>query len=468
MAVLVVTIALAGLAAAGAGYCLFAAAALRRLLANARRAYERRGRPTLPVSLLVPVAGADPAFPASARDFLAQRYEGGHEVVFCVLDPDDRGAIDAARAAIAEAGLPPERARVSVGDGRSAGPNRKVSNLAQGIACARHDVIAMADADMRPAPDFLERLVAPLVDPAVALSTSLYRGHEPRGIGGAFEALAIDADFIPSVAVAQALEPVRFALGAAIALRRAALAAVGGIEPLGRYIGEDYHLGRLVAERVGPVEFAPAVLPTHVGRMSVAAHIRHQVRWARTVRAQRPAGYLGLVATNPLVPALAALALARTPWAAALVAAVIAVRAAASIAGAATLGSSGALGRAALLPAHDLVRFGIWLAGALGGDVVWRGRRYRIARDGVIVPSEADPERLEAGAQAAAPQRRELRVVRAVGRVAGVEVDLGEARLEPLEEPLDEALGHAERPQDAVAPRGMGDPGLPGAAHGAA
>ncbi|HVY63047.1 MAG TPA: glycosyltransferase, partial [Planctomycetota bacterium] len=288
MAALVVTIALAALSAAGAGYCVFAAAALARLLARARREHHGRGRPVAPVSLLVPVAGADPAFPESARDFLAQRDAGEHEVVFCVLDPADRGAIEAARAAIAAAKLPAERARVAVGNGRSSGPNRKVSNLAQGIAAARFDVIAMVDADMRPEPDFLERLVAPLLDRGAALSTSLYRGHDPRGVGGAFEALAIDADFIPSVAVAQALEPVRFALGAAIALRREALAAIGGIEPLGRYIGEDYHLGRLVAERVGPVAFAPAVLPTHIGHMTLAAHVRHQVRWARTVRAQRP------------------------------------------------------------------------------------------------------------------------------------------------------------------------------------
>src|SRR5262245_40882323 len=130
MAVLVVTIALAGLAAAGAGYCVFAAVALRRLLAAAGRDYERRRGAPEPVSLLVPLAGADPAFPASARDFLAQRYAGALEVIFCVLDPADRGAVEAARAAVAESGLPPERARVAVGDGRSSGPNRKVSNLA--------------------------------------------------------------------------------------------------------------------------------------------------------------------------------------------------------------------------------------------------------------------------------------------------------------------------------------------------
>lgn len=466
---------LAGLAAIGALYGMIAAVALTRLVSRREAAFKAapppEGDPPA-VSLLVPVAGLDPAFVGSARAYLAQRYPGPLEVIFCVLDPGDP-AVGAAQRALADAahddtpGAP--TGRLAIGKGRSLSPNRKVSNLAQGLAAAKHDLIVMADADMRPAPDFVRRMVAPLVgDAAVGLSTALYRSHEPHGLGGILEALAIDADFIPAVAVAQTLGPVRFALGAAIAIRRDTFKRIGGLEPLGRYIGEDYHLGRLVAERAGRVEFAPCVLPTHVGNVTFGDHFRHQLRWARTVRTQRPWGYLGLGLTNPFVPALALAWLLPEIWTGAILSGVVTARGVSALLSALTLRSRGAFWRSFLLPLHDLVRFGIWLLGALGGRVTWRGKRYRIGRDGVIVPGELDAEEPEPLPKPRAPERTELGIVGpalafAVGGMAGVEVHLGRPGAELAEQRVHEGLGHAERPKHAeaaldVAQAGGADP----------
>src|SRR4030065_654249 len=62
-------------------------------------------------------------------------------------------------------------------------------------------------------------------------------------LGSALEALTIAADFIPSVAVANYVEGIRFALGATMALTRQAPAAIGGPAPPGRFFGRRLSVG---------------------------------------------------------------------------------------------------------------------------------------------------------------------------------------------------------------------------------
>jgi len=59
---------------------------------------------------------------------------------------------------------------------RVLGANIKVSNLAQMLPAARHELLLVNDSDIRVPSDYLRKAIAPLADTSVGLVTCLYRG----------------------------------------------------------------------------------------------------------------------------------------------------------------------------------------------------------------------------------------------------------------------------------------------------
>jgi ceramide glucosyltransferase len=394
------TIALSVLAGASAAYQLATLVAARRFLGKPAPAPAALP----PVSLIVPICGAEPGLGERIARLLAQDYPS-FEVLFAALDPHDPG-LEVARAAAAA--RPAARTRVIAG-GPTYGPNRKAANLDQAARAAATPLIAHVDSDMWAAPDFLRRLVAPFADPTIGATFALYRGERPRTLGAALEALAISTDFIPQVLLRLAFGDPDFGLGASIALRREHLEKMGGYRAFSKYVNEDYHLVNRARRELGARAAASAaILGSDAGRMRLADYLVHRLRWARTVRAAQPIGYAGTIFTNTTALALLAAA-AGAPLARAGLAAALAIR----VLVAATLASwigDGASARLALLaPVNDLIGAAVWVAAHFGRTVLWRGRRYRLRAGGLMEESgPAAPPAAAASSEylvSAAPER---------------------------------------------------------------
>src|SRR5439155_11727545 len=91
-----------------------------------------------------------------------------------------------------------------------------------------HDLFVISDADVRVPPDFLANVLAPLHDAQIGLVNCFYRLANPVSLPMRWEAVAINADFWSQVLQSRSLKPLDFALGAAMALRRADLDRIGG------------------------------------------------------------------------------------------------------------------------------------------------------------------------------------------------------------------------------------------------
>jgi ceramide glucosyltransferase len=137
------------------------------------------------------------------------------------------------------------------------GANRKVANLRHMMRHARHGVLVMSDSDIRVRPDYLRTMIAPLADPAVGLTTCLYRGVGRFGLPSVFESLFINTDFTPMVLAAQIVQRFEYAYGASIAFRRDALDRIGGFAPLADHLADDYLLGNRIAKAGLPARALP-------------------------------------------------------------------------------------------------------------------------------------------------------------------------------------------------------------------
>ena len=354
------------------------AAAAYYLLAIAAAASWRTRSPgsgfQLPVSILKPVHGRDPRFREAIRSHAEQKY-GEFEILFGVTDEHDPAIADIESL---RREFPSLAISLHVVETKAA--NAKAGVLAELARRARHPVMLVNDSDIKVGPGYLQSVTAPLADRGIGLVTCLYRAAAESAAARA-EALGIATEFAPGVLVARLLGVAGFALGSTMAFRAETLREIGGFEAIADFIADDYQLGRHIHERGYHIHFAPVVVETNLGAASWGETWRHQLRWSRTIRVSRPSGYYGYAVTHATLWALVAFA-AGFPWAGV---AALGLRIAAGIwIGAGILKDRNVLRDYWLIPLRDLLGFAVWLAGAFGRTVEWRGKRLRLRADGRI------------------------------------------------------------------------------------
>ncbi|HXW40122.1 MAG TPA: bacteriohopanetetrol glucosamine biosynthesis glycosyltransferase HpnI [Xanthobacteraceae bacterium] len=361
--------------AVGCCYLLYAGLATRGF---AGRVPARPGR-SPPASLLKPLCGEDPDLYANLVSFCRQDYPSW-QIVFGVQDPADP-AIAVVRRLIAE--FPDADLKLVVEGGR-AGDNLKVANLQNMLPAARHDLIVIADSDIRVSPDYLAAVTAPLLDPATGLVTCLYRGVPAAGIWSRLAALHVNHGFLPQVLVAERLGASGGCFGATIALGRDTLAAIGGFAAVADTLADDHALGAAVRRLGRKVVLSPYIVDDIIVEPGLDTLFRHELRWARTIRAIAPAGFLGSVVTQPMVLALAAVALGGQP-----VAAPVMLLAALACRGVMARMVDRALKLPPtplwLLPGRDLLSFAVFVASFFTRKVAWRDRTFRVGRNGRLI-----------------------------------------------------------------------------------
>jgi ceramide glucosyltransferase len=350
--------------AIAAGYQIFAIIACLRFR-SAKRGPAASSHP--PVSILKPVRGLDAGF----REAIAShcRLEGEYELLCGV-----RSLNDPAVAVLRE--FP----RVRVIECHTDAPNQKVGVLMDLAREARHSILVVNDSDIRVEPDYLSRVTAPLADASVGLVTCLYR-PEGSTFAGRFEGLGVATEFAPSTLVARMVGVEEFAMGSTLAFRRADLERIGGFQSISEYLADDYQLGARLHGLGLKCVLSGVIVATHLGG-SWTEVWRHQVRWARTIRVSKFAGYLGLPVTFATFWALAAALEGR--WTIAL-AALVARLWMAFESGWMVMRSRDVLRLWFLIPLRDLFGAAVWAAALFGNSVVWRGQKLRLDSRGRVL-----------------------------------------------------------------------------------
>jgi ceramide glucosyltransferase len=336
-----------------------------------------------PVTVLKPLKGWDSNSADCLRSWLNQVYPSAIQTLLGVSSSDDPAAKPVADLLKEN---PNWNGRLVVCP-QSLGANAKVSTLTQLLRLAEHDIIAVSDADVLAPSDYLANAVAPLSRPDAGLVNSFYRLAQPNTLAMQCEAIAINADFWSQVLQGQTMQPLDFALGAVMITRREQLKAIGGFEALADYLADDFQLGNRIVRTGKSVAICPVVVDCLSTPMDWRSVWNHQLRWSRTIRVCKPLPYAFSILSNAtLWPLLLFLA---HPTLNVTVA--VAVCVVARISAAATLQDrlaprNGSWPYCWLAPVKDLMQCALWLMAFCGNHIEWRGKRFRLLKDGKLAP----------------------------------------------------------------------------------
>jgi ceramide glucosyltransferase len=374
--------------AATAASIAYILAAMWNLYAFARRARPAAGiRP--PVTILKPLCGLDFEAYENLRSFCRQDYPV-QQIVFGVLDAADP-AIAIVERLIAEF---PERDIALVVDERTIGTNLKVSNLVNMARVAKYDTLVIADSDIRVAPDYLATVTAPLADPHVGVVTCLYKGTPAGGLPSMLAGMYFNEWFLPSVLVGAHVQGICFCFGATMAIRCETLRRVGGLKALSDYLADDYMLGKLVTQHGYKVYLSNYLVENFVQEKDMRSLFRHELRWARTIRAVEPVGNALSVTMYGIPMAILATmfneaTVGVAPFEYGLLALVVLLRLVLHYMVRAVLKPVGAWSPW-LVPVRDILSFTVWAASFFGHGVTWRGNAFSVDTHGQLAAKRTD------------------------------------------------------------------------------
>ncbi|MFI5348502.1 MAG: bacteriohopanetetrol glucosamine biosynthesis glycosyltransferase HpnI [Elusimicrobiota bacterium] len=369
--------------AAGVFALVFAAAAAFfgwRFLGRLKRRSSSAG--SLPaVTVIKPLKGAEGPLYENLASFCRQEYPC-FQLVFCLQTPDDPALGVVSRL---KREFPDVDMEIVVSKNRI-GYNPKVNNMANGYAFAKYDLILLSDSDVHARPDFLRRMVVPFADTGVGLVTAFYEATGSHGLWGHMEALSINASFLPQ-ALCAASFGMRFAMGAAMMVRRAAFESTGAFHNLADHLADDFWLGESVREAGWKMEMSDAVVETVPDINDGAQHFMHLVRWARTIRICQPVGYAAsLIQHGFSLMTIKVLLFGADRRTLALMAGIWAAKAGASVFLGRALGGRQPARALWLLPLAEWFSFAAWIAGCGSSRVLWRGELYDVQSHGRLVP----------------------------------------------------------------------------------
>ncbi len=335
-----------------------------------------------PISILKPVCGLSDQLYKNLASFCQQDYPN-YQLIFGVQDQQDP-SIKVVKQLMDD--FPDLNMRLIVNH-HTIGTNRKVCNLANTLIAAEHEILLLADSDVRVEPNYLREIVQPLSDVKVGVVTCLYRSVT-QGWVTTLEALGTATDFHAGVLVSTQLEGTRFAMGQTILMRQSVLREIGGFEAIADYLADDFQLGYLPTQAGYQVVLSTYVVEHVLSTSTFAASWQRQLRWMLCIRVSRSWGYAGLIFTYGTATSLLLLlatngsllswVILGLTWTSRLVMG--------WLVGVNILHDSATKRWLWLVPLRDLLSFALWCYGFVGNTFEWSNRRLRTTKEGKLVP----------------------------------------------------------------------------------
>ena len=367
-----------------AGMVLWAVPGYLRERRRALAELEARPGFTPPLTLLKPLHGAEPGLAEHLATFFEQDYPE-YEILFCARSAEDAGLETARRVAERYPKIP---AKFLWTGGQPDYINAKVASMERMEAAAAHEILVISDSDVRVTPDYLRAVALPFAFRQVGAMCCIYRGVAAEGgLWARLEAVGMSVEMTAGVLAAREMEGMKFVLGPTMAFRRDVIRRMGGFKVTADYCADDFVLGNETFKLGQTVVLSHHAIDHMVINSSLAASLKHQVRWMKSTRFSRPKGHFGTALTFSVPFGLlawgTAAAMGHPWWGLGLFGWSLATRLALALAvGRIVVRDKSWFGLVALYPLRDLMGFGFWAASYLGSRILWRGRSFELLPGG--------------------------------------------------------------------------------------
>nr|GAT47832.1 glycosyltransferase family 21 protein [Mycena chlorophos] len=389
----------------------------------ARKRYRLRPRSPLAtasptsapgVSILRPLKGLDTNLYENLESTFAQEYPN-FEILLSAADENDQ-ALPVARELIAK--YPQVNCRILVGE-EVVGVNPKVNNLIRSYREAAHDILWVIDSNVTVHSGTLARSVDALVGPPNATKRIALVHHVPfavvteNKIGSRIEEAFLNTNHAKMYIAINTAAVDSCVMGKSNLYRRSDLERVNGslkpippngvqpgpcgLQAFGRFLAEDNMIAGALWHELGDRhDLSCDVARNIVGNMSLSDYILRRARWIRVRKHMVLAPTLVEPFTESVVLSLILSWSLKTlfgisPWIS-----IVAHFAAwiyvdldvyASLAGH-PLPAEQRWSFIAAWAARELLALPIFLFAIFGSEVIWRGRRYTILRNGEVARAE--------------------------------------------------------------------------------
>jgi ceramide glucosyltransferase len=232
-----------------------------------------------PVTVIHPIKDRDHELELNLESWMRQDYRGAVQHIFSFQDPDD-AALPAVRAL---KGQWPQADLSVIVNPLIAGLNGKSSNMVHALAVARHQAVLFGDSDTRVRPDFILKMIRPLRDQRVGVTTCGQINIGGRDFWTRFFTFLQNCETDFNWAFLTKLGMDVGITGAAFAMRRDLIERIGGLQRFGGSLLEDMSLGNLLYREKFAIVLGPFV-ECHVDRFDSAKAINYVKRLAVGIR----------------------------------------------------------------------------------------------------------------------------------------------------------------------------------------
>lgn len=368
---------LTSLSLGGIAYFLLALFAVLRL-----RVRTQATRPAEwdcpPMSLLKPLCGLEPDLENNLRSFFEQDYPE-YEILFAARQEADPALSLARKMMKAYPGI---ASRILItGDPPYA--NAKVYSMEKLAEAARFELLIITDSDVSVDSSYLKSMARAFARGNTGAVTSLYRGVGGADFWSKLEAIGMSTEFMAGVVVAEFLEGLKFAIGPSMGITRKCLKQIGGFPALAEYLADDFVLGEKAAAAGYEVVLSIHAVDHHAYSTGFVRSFQHRLRWNRSSRFSRPAGYWGQGFIYGLPWALLFSLCFPSLWTLLLLSVSLLLRMGlAYLLGSKLLGDRTVTRRMFLILPQDFLSFATWLGGLFGREITWRNQRYQLLPGG--------------------------------------------------------------------------------------